>query len=129
MSSKSAIAREAELPDAGGLFGSCPVPILEHEEIVLGHGSGGKLTHKLIERIILPAFKNEFLEPLHDGAVFSLNGAQVAFSTDSFVVNPIFFPGGDIGKLAICGTANDLAMCGARPQYLSVGLIFEEGIK
>ncbi|MEP6662741.1 MAG: hydrogenase expression/formation protein HypE [Verrucomicrobiota bacterium] len=95
----------------------------------MGHGSGGKLTHRLIQQIFLPAFKNEFLEPLHDGAVFSLNGTKFAFSTDSFVVNPIFFPGGDIGKLAVCGTVNDLAMCGAKPLYLSGGLILEEGVK
>jgi hydrogenase expression/formation protein HypE len=107
---------------------SCPLPILNHKEIVLGHGSGGKLTHQLIEKIILPQFKNEFLNPLHDGAVLDLNGVKVAFSTDSYVVNPIFFPGGDIGKLAIHGTVNDLAMCGAKPLYLSVGFILEEGL-
>lgn len=129
MSSRPAIVIEPELRNTGSLFGSCPLPILDHEEIVLGHGSGGKLTHKLIERLILPTFKNELLEPLHDGAIFSLGGSQIAFSTDSFVVNPIFFPGGDIGKLAVCGTVNDLAMCGARPLYLSAGLIFEEGVK
>jgi hydrogenase expression/formation protein HypE len=110
------------------LAASCPLPILNHKEIVLGHGSGGKLTHQLIEKIILPQFKNEFLNPLHDGAVLTLNGLKVAFSTDSYVVNPIFFPGGDIGKLAIHGTVNDLAMCGAKPLYLSVGFILEEGL-
>jgi hydrogenase expression/formation protein HypE len=113
--------------DLGALLGSCPVPIMDHKEIVLAHGSGGKLTHQLIQRMVLPQFRNEFLEPLHDGAVFSLNGSRVAFSTDSFVVKPIFFPGGDIGKLAVHGTVNDLAMCGARPLYLSVGFILEEG--
>ena len=76
---------------------------------------------------VLPQFRNELLEPLHDGAIFSLNGERVAFSTDSFVVSPIFFPGGDIGKLAVHGTVNDLAMCGARPLYLSAGFILEEG--
>jgi len=76
----------------------------------------------------LPQFRNELLEPLHDGAIFSLNGERVAFSTDSFVVSPIFFPGGDIGKLAIHGTINDLAMCGARPLYLSASFILEEGL-
>jgi hydrogenase expression/formation protein HypE len=114
--------------DAGALLGACPLPITDHQEIVLAHGSGGKLTHQLIQKMILPQFRNEFLEPLHDGAVFALNGARVAFSTDSFVVNPIFFPGGDIGKLAVHGTVNDLAMCGARPLYLSVGFILEEGL-
>ncbi|HEX3797126.1 MAG TPA: hydrogenase expression/formation protein HypE [Verrucomicrobiae bacterium] len=110
------------------LFGSCPIPISDHKEIVLGHGSGGKLSHQLVEKLIVPMFKNELLEPLHDGAIFSLNGTRFAFSTDSFVVNPIFFPGGDIGRLAVCGTVNDLAMCGAVPKYLSVGLILEEGV-
>jgi hydrogenase expression/formation protein HypE len=108
--------------------GSCPMPISDHKEIVLAHGSGGRLTQQLIEKMVLPQFRNDLLEPLHDGAVFSLNGARFAFSTDSFVVNPIFFPGGDIGKLAVCGTVNDLAMCGATPLYLSVGLILEEGL-
>jgi hydrogenase expression/formation protein HypE len=109
-------------------FGSCAVPLLHDKEIVLGHGSGGKMSHELIQKMILPLFKNELLEPLHDGAVFSTGETKMAFSTDSFVVNPIFFPGGDIGKLAVCGTVNDLAMCGATPKYLSVGLILEEGV-
>jgi hydrogenase expression/formation protein HypE len=107
---------------------SCPIPISDHKEIVLAHGSGGKLTHQLIEKMVLPQFRNDLLAPLHDGAIFSIQGAKLAFSTDSFVVNPIFFPGGDIGKLAVCGTVNDLAMCGAIPRYLSVGFILEEGL-
>ncbi|HET7625610.1 MAG TPA: hydrogenase expression/formation protein HypE [Verrucomicrobiae bacterium] len=107
---------------------SCPIPISDHKEIVLGHGSGGKMTQRLIEKMILPQFKNALLEPLHDGAIFSVNNAKLAFSTDSYVVNPIFFPGGDIGKLAIHGTVNDLAMCGARPLYLSAAFIIEEGL-
>lgn len=93
----------------------------------MAHGSGGKLTQQLIQKMVLPQFKNELLNPLHDGAMFSINGAKLAFSTDSFVVNPIFFPGGDIGDLAINGTVNDLAMCGARPLYLSAAFILEEG--
>src|SRR5581483_1475261 len=113
---------------AGGLFGSCPLPISAHKEIVLAHGSGGKLTQQLIQKMVLPQFENDLLNPLHDGAMFSLNGARFAFSTDSFVVNPIFFPGGDIGELAINGTVNDLAMCGARPLYLSSAFILEEGL-
>ncbi len=113
--------------DLRALLGSCPLPISDHKEIVLGHGSGGKLTHQLIQKMLLPQFQNEFLEPLHDGAIFSLDGVCVAFTTDSYVVNPIFFPGGDIGKLAVNGTVNDLAMCGARPLYLSAGFILEEG--
>jgi hydrogenase expression/formation protein HypE len=114
--------------DASLLGTSCPLPITNYKEIVLAHGSGGKLSHQLIEKMILPQFRNELLEPLHDGAVFSLNGERVAFSTDSYVVSPIFFPGGDIGKLAVHGTVNDLAMCGAKPLFLSAGFILEEGI-
>ncbi|MDB6111382.1 MAG: hydrogenase expression/formation protein HypE [Pedosphaera sp.] len=109
-------------------IGSCPLPITDHQEIVLAHGSGGKLTQQLIQRMVLPHFKNELLNPLHDGAMFSVNGTKLAFSTDSFVVNPIFFPGGDIGELAINGTVNDLAMCGARPLHLSAAFILEEGL-
>lgn len=109
------------------LRASCPLPISEHQNIVLAHGSGGKLSHQLIERMILPAFRNDLLEPLHDGAVFSVDRAKLAFSTDSYVVKPIFFPGGDIGKLAVHGTVNDLSMCGARPLYLSAAFIIEEG--
>jgi hydrogenase expression/formation protein HypE len=118
-------------PAAAGanlLAASCPLPISDYKEIVLAHGSGGRLSHRLIDQVILPAFRNDLLAPLHDGAIFSLGSARVAFSTDSYVVNPIFFPGGDIGKLAVHGTVNDLAMCGARPRYLSVGFILEEGL-
>jgi hydrogenase expression/formation protein HypE len=113
--------------DLSALMGTCPLPITDYKEIVLGHGSGGKLSHQLIQKIVLPQFRNNLLEPLHDGAIFSLGSTRVAFSTDSFVVSPIFFPGGDIGKLAIHGTVNDIAMCGARPLYLSAGFILEEG--
>src|ERR1700678_2216100 len=111
-----------------GLLGSCPLPLTDYREIVLAHGSGGKLSQQLMQKIVLPQFRNELLEPLHDGAIFSIGGARLAFSTDSYVVNPIFFPGGDIGKLAVHGTVNDLAMCGARPLHLSVGFILEEGL-
>ncbi len=109
-------------------FGSCPIPIFEHKNIVLGHGSGGKLTAELIEKIFLPAFANPLLDKLDDQAVFQLNGVRLAFTTDSFVVSPIFFPGGDIGGLAVNGTVNDLAMSGARPLYLAVAFILEEGL-
>jgi hydrogenase expression/formation protein HypE len=109
------------------LTASCPLPITDYKEIVLAHGSGGKLSHQLISKMIVPQFANELLAPMHDGAIFSLGEARVAFSTDSYVVSPIFFPGGDIGKLAVHGTVNDLAMCGAKPLYLSVGFILEEG--
>ena len=113
---------------ANPLLSSCPLPVSDYKEIVLAHGSGGRLSHQLVQKVVLPQFRNDLLEPLHDGAVFSLGEARVAFSTDSFVVSPIFFPGGDIGKLAVHGTVNDLAMCGARPLYLSAGFILEEGV-
>jgi hydrogenase expression/formation protein HypE len=109
-------------------FGSCPIPIFDHKQIVLGHGSGGKLTADLIEKIFLPAFRNPTLDKLDDQATLSIGGARLAFTTDSFVVTPIFFPGGDIGRLAIHGTVNDLAMSGARPLYLSAAFILEEGL-
>jgi hydrogenase expression/formation protein HypE len=107
---------------------ACPLPLSDYQEIVLAHGSGGRLSQELFQRIVLPRFRNPLLEPLHDGAVLSLNSSRIAFSTDTYVITPIFFPGGDIGKLAINGTVNDLAMCGARPLYLSVGFILEEGL-
>jgi hydrogenase expression/formation protein HypE len=122
-----------ETPDAlngsaGALLGSCPLPISTYKEIVLAHGSGGKLSQQLMQGTVLPQFRNALLEPLHDGAIFAINGARLAFSTDSYVVSPIFFPGGDIGSLAVHGTVNDLSMCGARPLYLSVAFILEEGL-
>ena len=109
-------------------MGACPLPLSDYQDIVLAHGSGGKLSQQLIQEILLPQFRNELLDVQHDGAVFSVNGTRLAFSTDSFVVSPIFFPGGDIGKLAVHGTVNDLAMCGAHPLYLSAGFILEEGL-
>ncbi len=109
-------------------FGACPIPIFDHKQIVLGHGSGGKLTAELIEKIFLPAFANPVLDKLDDQAVLEINGTRLAFTTDSFVVTPIFFPGGDIGTLAVNGTVNDLAMSGARPLYLSAAFILEEGL-
>jgi len=108
---------------------SCPVPRVADDRIVLAHGGGGRLTHQLIEKIFIPAFANEALEQRHDGAVLSLNGSRLAFTTDSFVVRPLIFPGGNIGDLAVNGTVNDLAMCGARPLYLSAGFILEEGLE
>jgi len=97
------------------------------EKILLAHGSGGKLAHDLVERNFLQAFSNPLLAKLDDSAVFDFSG-RLAFTTDSYVVNPIFFPGGDIGKLAVCGTVNDLAMTGAVPLYLSLSFIIEEGL-
>jgi len=101
--------------------------IMNDETILLAHGSGSRLSHELIEKILLPPLANPLLAKLDDSAVFDLSG-RLAFTTDSYVVSPIFFPGGDIGKLAVCGTINDLAMSGATPLYLSLSLIIEEGL-
>jgi hydrogenase expression/formation protein HypE len=100
---------------------------MKKDTILLDHGSGGKMTHLLITEQVLPIYDNPNLSPLHDGAVLDIDGKRLAFSTDTFVVDPIFFPGGSIGDLAVNGTVNDLAMCGAKPLYLSTGLIIEEG--
>jgi hydrogenase expression/formation protein HypE len=106
----------------------CPIPIEQYPHVLLAHGGGGTLTRQLIETMFLPAFGNPMLEARHDGAVFSPPAGKLAFTTDSYVVKPLFFPGGDIGALAVNGTVNDLAMCGARPLYLSAGFIIEEGL-
>jgi hydrogenase expression/formation protein HypE len=106
---------------------SCPLPITERKTVVLGHGSGGKLSAQLIRDLFLPAFDNPVLKRLDDQAVLEAGGARIAFTTDSFVVTPLFFPGGDIGKLAVHGTINDLAMSGAVPLALSAAFILEEG--
>lgn len=106
----------------------CPVPIGRHEHVLLGHGGGGQLTNDLIEQLFIPAFRNQALGARHDGARLDVGGASLAFSTDSYVVRPLFFAGGDIGTLAVNGTVNDLAMCGARPRFLSTGFIIEEGL-
>jgi hydrogenase expression/formation protein HypE len=97
------------------------------DKILLDHGSGGKASHSLIADFLVPEFENPILGQLDDGAILDIEGKRLAFSTDTYVVDPIFFPGGNIGDLAVNGTVNDLAMCGARPLYLSVGLIIEEG--
>jgi hydrogenase expression/formation protein HypE len=132
MASSEISMKEVEKPGgektASAVFGSCPIPIFSHPQIVLGHGSGGKLTGDLIEQIFLPAFHNPVLDKLDDQAVLTIGNARLAFTTDSFVVTPIFFPGGDIGRLAVHGTVNDLAMSGARPLYLSAAFILEEGL-
>jgi hydrogenase expression/formation protein HypE len=106
----------------------CPIPIEQYPKVLLAHGGGGRLTHQLIEKMFLAAFDNASLETRHDGAAIDLSSSKLAFTTDSYVVQPLFFPGGDIGTLAINGTVNDLAMCGARPLYLSAGFILEEGL-
>ncbi len=115
------------MKDGGVPFQDCPVPIAETKEILMGHGTGGKLTAQLIENIILPAFANPALNNLDDQAIVQVNGSRIAFTTDSYVVTPIFFPGGDIGELAINGTVNDLAVGGAKPLFLSLAFILEEG--
>jgi hydrogenase expression/formation protein HypE len=106
---------------------TCPLPLAEYPRVQLAHGGGGRLSQKLIETLFLGAYGNPILQRLHDGAVLETGGGRLAFSTDSFVVHPLFFPGGDIGSLAVHGTVNDVAMCGARPLALSVGFILEEG--
>ncbi|RMH35524.1 MAG: hydrogenase expression/formation protein HypE [Nitrospirae bacterium] len=106
----------------------CPVPSPEADTIRLAHGGGGRLTHALTQEVFLPAFENPVLASLHDGALLSLGNGRLAFTTDSYVVQPLCFPGGDIGSLAVHGTVNDLAMCGAQPRALSAGFIIEEGL-
>jgi len=106
----------------------CPVPRLAGDRVLLAHGGGGKLTNQLIEKVFLPAFANPALDARHDGAVVMVPGQRLAMTTDSYVVRPLIFPGGTIGELAVYGTVNDLAMCGARPLYLTAGFILEEGL-
>jgi len=122
----------AILPD---MFGTCPVPKMQYDRILLGHGSGGGLTADLIQHVFLPGFRNDVLAAMEDQATVRLDGGnngtkgqRVSFTTDSFVVRPLFFPGGDIGKLAVHGTVNDLAVGGATPMFLSAAFILEEGL-
>jgi hydrogenase expression/formation protein HypE len=114
-------------PAALGSF-SCPSPLPTGERVLLGHGSGGKLSADLLQKLFLPAFENPILARLDDQAILTINGSRLAFTTDSFVVKPLFFAGGDIGSLAVHGTVNDLAMGGARPLFLSAAFILEEGL-
>ena len=106
---------------------TCPLPLVGYPTIVMGHGGGGKLGNELVEHLFLPAFRNAALENLGDAAVLNLSSGRLAMSTDSFVVQPLFFPGGSIGELAVNGTVNDLAVSGAVPRYLSASFILEEG--
>ena len=106
---------------------TCPLPLADYPTIVMGHGGGGKLGNELVEHLFLPAFRNPALENLGDAAVFELRSGRIAMSTDSFVVQPLFFPGGSIGELAVNGTVNDLAVSGAEPKFLSASFILEEG--
>ena len=119
---------DAKLPPVEPLGMQCPIPRSEYPQVTLAHGGGGRLTHALIERVFLAAFRNPALEPLHDGAVLEVPAGRLALSTDSYVVSPLFFPGGDIGSLAVHGTVNDLAMCGAQPLALTAGFVLEEGL-
>jgi hydrogenase expression/formation protein HypE len=107
---------------------ACPTPLRGKDTVLLGHGSGGKLSAELVREVFLPAFQNPALARLDDQAIIRINGARLAFTTDSFVVKPLFFPGGDIGSLAVHGTVNDLAMGGAQPLFLSAAFIIEEGL-
>src|SRR5579872_5946556 len=117
---------------------NCPLPLTNHRQVLLGHGSGGTLTADLIQKVFLPAWDNDVLSALEDQATLNLNdhtrgrngskAPRIAFTTDSFVVRPLFFPGGDIGKLAVHGTVNDLAVGGAKPLFLSAAFILEEGL-
>lgn len=107
---------------------SCPAPIRDQPVVVMGHGGGGALSAELIEQIFAPAYGNALLAGMTDSAVLHLGGARLAFSTDSYVVRPLFFPGGCLGDLAVNGTVNDLAMSGARPAYLSAAFVLEEGV-
>ncbi|OKI18573.1 hydrogenase expression/formation protein HypE [Streptomyces sp. CB03911] len=108
---------------------SCPLPLRDHPRVVMGHGGGGAMSAELVEHVFAPAFGGPLLASLGDSAALTLGGARLAFSTDSFVVRPLFFPGGSIGDLAVNGTVNDLAMSGARPAYLSCAFILEEGVE
>lgn len=107
---------------------SCPLPLRDHPRVVIGHGGGGQLSSELVEHLFLPAFQNDALAGLGDSTVISPPAGRLAISTDSFVVRPLFFPGGCIGDLAVNGTVNDVAMSGARPLYLTAGFILEEGL-
>ena len=106
---------------------NCPIP-LRHDTIQMAHGGGGRIMRELLEQVMLPAFRNEALDGRHDSAVVTLNGSRIAFTTDTYVVKPRFFPGGDIGKLAVYGTVNDLAVSGAKPLYLTCAMVLEEGL-
>src|SRR5512147_953007 len=106
---------------------TCPVPIGSYPTVLLAHGGGGRLMHQLIAQVFAPAFRNPALDAEHDASIVSVGATRIAMTTDSYVVKPLFFPGGDIGSLAVNGTVNDLAMAGATPVALSAGFILEEG--
>jgi hydrogenase expression/formation protein HypE len=116
------------MTQANDLSPSCPAPIAQYPQVLMAHGGGGRLMHQLLERVFLRAFSNPWLDTGHDAAVLEAPASRLAFTTDSYVVHPLFFPGGSIGTLAVNGTVNDLAMAGARPLALSAGFIIEEGL-
>ncbi|MBN2573310.1 MAG: hydrogenase expression/formation protein HypE [Deltaproteobacteria bacterium] len=116
------------MADTPNFAAGCPVPFANHDHVTLAHGGGGRMMHRLLQAVVLPAFGNQPLPTRHDGAVLAVKQRRLAFTTDSYVVHPLFFPGGDIGTLAVAGTVNDLAMCGARPLALSAAFILEEGL-
>ena len=118
--------QKTEIDFSTGL--SCPIPKSDYEHVLLAHGGGGTLSHQLISKLFFSQFDNEFLNEQHDSAVFNIDKSRIAFTTDSYVVRPIFFPGGNIGELAINGTVNDLVVAGAKPIYISIGFIIEEGL-
>ncbi|HET7228552.1 MAG TPA: hydrogenase expression/formation protein HypE [Longimicrobium sp.] len=126
----AAIEVPAEIPATEApnpALGACPLPMDDYPTVVMAHGGGGRMSKLLTEQLFFPALGNPLLAAFHDGSVLEIGGARLAVSTDSFVISPAFFPGGDIGSLAVHGTVNDLAMCGARPLALSAGFILEEG--
>jgi len=109
-------------------YGSCPIPLSQYPEVTMAHGGGGRLMHHLIEKMMMKVFANPQLSQAHDGAALEVSSGKIAFTTDSHVITPLIFPGGNIGTLSVYGTVNDLAMCGARPLWLSAGFILEEGL-
>lgn len=115
-------------PEKPGYQLSCPVPYTDYDQVMLAHGGGGKISQQIIQKLFFTHFGNEYLNLAHDGAMLPISASRIAFSTDSYVVQPIFFAGGNIGELAINGTVNDLACCGAKPLFISVGFILEEGL-
>lgn len=116
------------MPELPEFTPSCPVPMQQYPHVLVAHGGGGKLMHQLLEKVFGPAFANPILDTRHDSAAFDVPPGKLAFTTDSYVVRPLFFPGGNIGSMAVHGTVNDLAMSGARPLYLSAAFIIEEGL-
>lgn len=121
------LANNMEKKEALNFDLNCPIPISDYDKVLMAHGGGGKLSNQLIQKMFFDHFESDKLNKEHDGAIIELTGKNIAFSTDSFVVDPIFFPGGNIGELAVNGTVNDLVCCGAKPLYLSLAFIIEEG--